>query len=147
MTMSAFCARVVRRIDDATEFGVADFTFERIQVVTELVAKAFELGKKILPICLELLANLITFFRGGGMLQLDKQQALLLQELVSSLIKGHDKRLYIIGNAAQIVLQITIVPILRHNYGWRRGSCLSGQHRAGANQVCHGCRQRQQDSE
>jgi hypothetical protein len=145
MTVSALSRRTVGRINNPTELGVPDLAFKRLQIGAQLLAETPELSQEIRSIALEQLPDLRLFIGRGGMTKFNQQQSLLMQVLIARLIKRDDQGFDVVGDPAKIAQQITIVPILWHNRWWR--GCVRCRHRPRANQVCHGCGQRQQDSE
>src|SRR5690348_1624130 len=116
--MAVSSAGIVGRIDNPAEFSVADLALEGLQIVAQVIAEVLRFVEEFLPVGLELRAQLLLLAGRGGVLQFDQQQILLSQVLIPRLVERQNEGFYIVRNPAQVALQISVVPILRHDRRW-----------------------------
>src|SRR5579859_6144144 len=122
MMMRPFAGRVMSCIQNPAKLAVGNLARERLQIAAQFLAESPQVGQEFLAVGLKLVANLLPLLRGRGVVQLNQQETLLMQVLVSGLIKTQNQGLYIVRHPSQITQQIAVSAILRHNCGRRRSS-------------------------
>src|SRR5690349_2819199 len=123
MMMRSIGPDIFGSVYDAPKFAVADFPRQSLQIIPQLFAEGFEFTQERGAIVLQLVPDGLALFRGGRLAQLDQQQVLLSEILVSDLVEVEDEILDRVGHPAQVTQQILVITVLG-NHG-RRGRALS----------------------
>jgi len=135
MADAAFGRRVMRRVNDPQEFGVADLALQRREIILQLLAERFERRQEIRPVFLQLVADGFALGFRGRLFKLGLQESLLREKLVAGFIEINDQVLDIVWRAPQIAIEILVI-VRNHDNG--RGCARLCEGRAGSAQTGDG---------
>ena len=90
---------IMGRIYDTGEFSVSNLALQRLEITAQFLPECFQVCEELRPIRLEFVSNLLSHFWRGRVVQLDQQQPLLPEILISGLVEIQDQCFDVVRHA------------------------------------------------